>query len=439
MRGAGRADQAVADQAEQYLLLRGNVSPGLSRHCPGGNDRVMIADFCAVDHLPGIRGNRHTADIRKTIGNQRHKAFGAQCHIIRQILAVRPGVSDQFLFIQRLSIIQRLLRRESENPVRVSLQRGQIVQFRRIFFLFPAFHFQNPGGFHGTGRRNPFRLLRVFQPFSGRREAAAELHRIELLRLEFHDCGLPFRHQKQGRRHDTPDIHRLGVNQGKKPAGVNPYQPVCLLAAKRRFIQQIKILAVPEMVHAVPDRAFLQGRDPKAFHRFCAAALVIDEPENQFSFAAGIRRADHFRHLFMGQQEGKHIKLILCFLRNAVFPRLGEDRKILPPPFLKPFVVFLRHCQFHQMADTPADDPFIVEQITRMLRIIRLGCADHFRDRPGNGRFFRDDQPMRSPDAVCLITHHRCPPHRIHPLRPRRQNWIHPASGSSEHSFSSFS
>ena len=60
--------------------------------------------------------------------------------IVRQESAVRSRIRRQFLFVKRLRVIERLLRRITVNSVRVPLQRGQVVELGRLLFLLPAFN-----------------------------------------------------------------------------------------------------------------------------------------------------------------------------------------------------------------------------------------------------------------------------------------------------------
>ena len=57
-------------------------------------------------------------------------------HILGQILAVRAGIGQQFLFVKLLGIIKGLLRRKSEQTVCLPLQGGQVIEFERLFCPF---------------------------------------------------------------------------------------------------------------------------------------------------------------------------------------------------------------------------------------------------------------------------------------------------------------
>ena len=90
--------------------------------------------------------------IRPTFGGQvkslgkgqqpqqiRHKMLYRLAHVLGQILAVRAGIGQQFLFVKLLGIIKGLLCRKSEQAVCFPLQGGQVIELGRLFCLFLPF------------------------------------------------------------------------------------------------------------------------------------------------------------------------------------------------------------------------------------------------------------------------------------------------------------
>ncbi len=67
-----------------------------------------------------------------------HDARRRLLHVIGEEAAVRPGVGQQALFIQRLGVVKGLLGGEAEKSVGLPLQSGEVVELGRLFgFLLP--------------------------------------------------------------------------------------------------------------------------------------------------------------------------------------------------------------------------------------------------------------------------------------------------------------
>ena len=112
----------------------------------------MIADLFAVADLRGVYGCRlaDAADGSGHFYESRNLGF----HVVGQAAAVRARIGADFLFIQALQIIERLLCRISEEPVGVALKGGQIIRQRRFFAFFLSLDFDNPGQLPLAGRRS---------------------------------------------------------------------------------------------------------------------------------------------------------------------------------------------------------------------------------------------------------------------------------------------
>lgn len=97
---------------------------------------MVIGDFFAAAHLLGADGRRllHAADS----GSGGDKAGDAALHIVGQIAAVSSRVGTELLFIERLKIVEGLLRGVAENAVGVALEGGQIVERRALSQTFPC-------------------------------------------------------------------------------------------------------------------------------------------------------------------------------------------------------------------------------------------------------------------------------------------------------------
>ena len=85
---------------------------------------MMIGDFAVVyDALVDVKSLllQKLYALRVIIGKALDNALHQRYHIIRQITAVRARVCQQLLFIERLSRLQRICRRDSVNVIGFAL------------------------------------------------------------------------------------------------------------------------------------------------------------------------------------------------------------------------------------------------------------------------------------------------------------------------------
>ena len=68
-------------------------------------------------------------------------------HVLRDVAARRSRIGDELRLIELLHEVERLLCREAVLRVRFLLERGQVVQQRRVLHLFLLFGFHD-GGAH---------------------------------------------------------------------------------------------------------------------------------------------------------------------------------------------------------------------------------------------------------------------------------------------------
>ena len=105
-----------------------------------------------------------------------------------------------------------MLRCVAKNAVRITLERGQIVERGRLFgsvFLLDAFHHSCLTS-AGVGKlhRGSF-VLEFFR--HGRYAAAIKLHRVKRLCAERADLRLTLHQQRQRWGENTPDIQRAMI------------------------------------------------------------------------------------------------------------------------------------------------------------------------------------------------------------------------------------
>ena len=131
VRLAHGAEQADGDHVKDVPLAFGEGGKIGSGDLRRGNQRVVVADLCAVYHKPRIdRGRRGVGEW------QRPRYHGAEIgksvrHIVGQIAGIRARVGCQLLFIEHLHIVKRLLGGIVKQAVGLALKRGEVVELRR--------------------------------------------------------------------------------------------------------------------------------------------------------------------------------------------------------------------------------------------------------------------------------------------------------------------
>ena len=107
-----RAEQFGADKVHQLAFTFGKAGEALLYKFGGGNDGVVVRYLFAVQHPAHIRGQVKPLGKGQQPQQVRHKMLCCLAHILGQILAVRAGIGQQFLFVKLLGIIKGLLCRE---------------------------------------------------------------------------------------------------------------------------------------------------------------------------------------------------------------------------------------------------------------------------------------------------------------------------------------
>ena len=242
---------------------------------------VVVGYFLIVDDCLRITGNGDPFAKRHSIGNQIHQHRQAVCHITGQIAAVSTGIGAELLFIQALQIVQGLLGRKSKQTVGISLQGSQVIEGRRLFGLFLALHLFDcdictlTGFFQLLGSG----LIRHALPGYGK-TGQLQRHGIKGNRLKGVDLSFSLDNERQRWGHHTPDVEGAVVQHGKKPCGIDPYQPVGLGTAESSIPKSIIIYTWAQVCKALPYGGVLHRRNPEPFHRLLAACQLIDAAED---------------------------------------------------------------------------------------------------------------------------------------------------------------
>ncbi len=216
-------------------------------------------------------------------------------------------------FVKRLREAQSIFCGKTKTPVRLALQRRQIIKLRRhrscrsAFFrddarLAETFRFD---GFRETYTPNAlllelivaFLLGKFFiEPAAGvfarlRAERAVDFPIVA--RNEFFNLLLALDEDRQRRRLHAADrcemkTAGLGIERRHRARAVDADEPVAFAAARRRVRERNHFTVCAQVREAVADRRRRHGLQPEPLDRFVAFRVLNDVTENQFAFAPGI-------------------------------------------------------------------------------------------------------------------------------------------------------
>jgi len=234
------AEQPCGNQPQDISLSGREGGKVCFCHTFRGQQRVVVGDLIAVDDLLHMDGKRllHC----KRLARGRHQSRKGCRHILRQKPAVCAGVGDEPFFVKTLGIIQGLLRRKPQQTVCIPLQCGKVVELRRTFGLFLAFHLLHRGTplLSAFGKQQ-FGIRFLGKPLAGCGAAVrkGQCNRVEFLRHKGGNGSFPhYRHGKH-RGHNTPHRQRLTVQTRKKPGRIDADHPVGTFPAECCVVQRI--------------------------------------------------------------------------------------------------------------------------------------------------------------------------------------------------------
>ena len=152
-----RTQQFAADQQKDIALAHRQPRHIRLFQFQGGDQGMVVGYLLVVHQRQGIREKLRAGVEGRHPRRQMQDHGGGFRHVNRQIPAVRAGIGQQLLFIERLGVVQSLLGRVAEHPVRLPLQGGQVVQLGGLLRLFLPHHgytgcfFTITGVPHGLG------------------------------------------------------------------------------------------------------------------------------------------------------------------------------------------------------------------------------------------------------------------------------------------------
>ena len=393
-----RAEQFGADKVNQLAFTLGKASETLLYKFGRGDDGVVVRYLFAVQHSAYFRSQRKSLGKGQQPQQIRHKMLCCLAHVLGQILAVRAGIGQQFLFVKLLGVIKGLFCGKTEQTVCFPLQGGQVIELGRLFCLFLPLDRKTDSRCPGTGFSQSVGLVHASNASAARFQAAGlDADRVILFFLEAQDFCIPVHQHFQCRCLYAAHGQSLVVQHRKQPRCIDAHQPIRLCTAEGRLVQSIIIRIRAQVCEALPDSSILHAGNPEPLHRFRAAGHLVDETENQFSLPACIGRGGHTVHIWAVEQGTQNFKLLFFLVRHDELPRLGQDGQILIPPLTVFFVVLASLGKGHQMPDAPAD------QIPAALPVAGLlfSGSDHGGDAAGYTGLFGNYQLKTHVSSSC--------------------------------------
>ena len=311
--------QLVTDQQKDIALAHRQRRNIRLFQLQGGNQGVVVRYLLVVHQRQNI-GEKLRAGVEgRHPRRQMQDHGGGLRHVAGQIPAVRPGIGQQLLFIERLGVIQGLLGRVAEHPVCLPLQGGQVVQFGRFLHLFLPYQRYTHGPLPVTDIPNGLGILHSWDFFRNRLGSLQrQPHMMVFLLAEQNNLAVTVGQHRQGGRLHPPHIQSAVVKDGEQAACVDPNKPVRLLAAKCRLIQWIIVPTGAQGGKALPDRRVLHRRNPEAGERLGTSGGLIDQPEDQLTLAPRVAGVDQLRYIGTLHQGTKNAELGGLFLGHHI-------------------------------------------------------------------------------------------------------------------------
>ena len=202
-----RTQQFAANQQKDIALAHRQRRHIRLFQFQGGNQGMVVGYLLVVHQRQNI-GEKLRAGVKgRHPRRQMQNHGGSLRHVARQIPAVRAGIGQQLLFIERLGVVQSLLGRVAEYPVCLPLQGGQVVQFGRLLRLFLPHQGYTHGPLPVTGVPDGLGVLRGNNAVADRIDSLQrQPHMMVFLLAEQDDLTVPVGQHRQGGRLHPPNI-----------------------------------------------------------------------------------------------------------------------------------------------------------------------------------------------------------------------------------------
>ena len=131
--------QAGGNELQNCKLSLGKFPQIAFLQFSGRDDGMVVCDLFVIHNLLCMDRNIIHTLHGECVESQIYDVRQAVCYIVSQESAVGTGISDQFLFIEILRVVQSLLCRVAKHTVCISLQTGEVIERRRFFGFIFAF------------------------------------------------------------------------------------------------------------------------------------------------------------------------------------------------------------------------------------------------------------------------------------------------------------
>ena len=202
-----RTQQLAADHQEDIAFAHRQRRHIRLFQLQGGNQGVVVGYPLVVHQRRNIWEKLRAGIEGRYPCRQMQDHGGGLRHIARQIPAVRAGIGQQLLFIERLGVVQGLLGRVAEHPICLPLQGGQVVQLGRFLRLFLPHQGYTHGPLPVTGIPDGLGVLRGNNAVADRLgPLQRQPHMMVFLLAEQDDLTVPVGQHRQGGRLHPPNI-----------------------------------------------------------------------------------------------------------------------------------------------------------------------------------------------------------------------------------------
>lgn len=150
-----------------------------------------------------------------------------------------------------------------------------------------------------------------------------------------------------------PHIQGAVVEEWEQLACIDANEPVSLLVAEHRLIQEIIVHTGIQISKVFSDHCVLHWRNLEEGEGLGTSDDLIGQMEDQFTFVLRVTGVDKLRHIRTLHQETENVERGGIFLGHHIVGEIRRDRKVLIPPLLVAVIVggcaaSLTRCPMHQ-------------------------------------------------------------------------------------------
>ena len=338
-------------------------------HLTGGNDGVMVGDLRRVEHTLGLRQRlapkgahqlsvwSHTRKL--SLEEAVHDLRTLGIDIVAEEGGINTRIGGQLHLVELLDEVERHLGRKAELTVAVHLQRGEVVERRRLLLAVLLLYVGDGEGTALDGGKGLLALLLAGELALRSSEGGVAIdggqHPVGLglevvyLLLAVDDEG------ECGCLHTTDAEHLsvLPVLDGIEARGIDAEQPVADGTRESGEVERLIFRLVLQLGKALTDGFVGHRRYPQSAHGALGLCLLHHPPLYELSLLAGVTTVDDaVGSLHQPLDDGKLLLHAFVFLQAYAELRgnHGQRRQVPRTPHGG---IVLGHLQFTKMAEGP--------------------------------------------------------------------------------------